>query len=86
MHLAGMPNATTNNSLCKICNPNDQSINTPLVKMRKIALPAPLRIDTPANEQHHWGGHSTSFGRQCTQRILDTMHMHGQPASTLLFC
>jgi len=34
--------ATTNNSLSKICNPNDHSVNPTLLKMWEIALPTPL--------------------------------------------
>ena len=37
-----MPNATTNKSLSKISNPNDQSVNPPLLEMWEIALPTPL--------------------------------------------
>ena len=43
--MTGMSNATTNNSLSKICNTNDQSVNPPLLKMWEIALPTALRID-----------------------------------------
>ena len=42
-----MPNPTTNNSLSKICNPNDQSVNLPLLEMWEIAVPTPVRIDAP---------------------------------------
>ena len=49
--ITGMPNATTNSSQSKICNPNDQSVNPPLSKMWEIALPSshPRRIDAPGN-------------------------------------
>ena len=40
--ITGMPNATTNNSLSKYVTQNDQSVNTPLLKMWEIALPTPL--------------------------------------------
>ena len=42
-----MPNATTNNSLSKICNPKWPIRQPPLSKMWEIALPTPLRIDAP---------------------------------------
>ena len=47
--ITGMPNATTNNSRSKKCNPNDQSASTPpLVEMWDTALPTPVSIDGPA--------------------------------------
>jgi len=48
-----MPNATTNNSQTKICNPTDQSVNPPISKKWEIALPTPLRIDAPG-QQDSW--------------------------------
>ena len=42
INITGMSNATTNNSLSKTCNPSDQSVNPPLLKMREIAIPTPL--------------------------------------------
>ena len=42
-----MSTATNSKSLSKICNPNDQSVNPPLLEMWEIALPTPLRIDAP---------------------------------------
>ena len=47
MGITGMPNATTNNSLSKICNPKSVIRQPPLSKMWEIALPTPLRIDAP---------------------------------------
>ena len=53
--ITGMRNATTNNSLSKICNPHDQSVNRPLSKVWEIALPTP-RIDAPGSYIETRGG------------------------------
>ena len=45
--MTGMPNARTNKGLSKMCNPDDKSVNPPLLEMWEIALP--LRIDAPGN-------------------------------------
>ena len=42
-----MPNATTDNSLTKICNPNDQSVNPQVLEMWEIAISTVPRIDAP---------------------------------------
>ena len=42
-----MPIATTNNSLSKIFNPNDQSFKPPTFKNVGDCSPNPLRIDAP---------------------------------------
>ena len=46
-----MPNATTNNSLSKICNTNDQSVKPPTFKNVGDCSPNPLRIDAPVPHQ-----------------------------------
>jgi len=50
-----MPNATTNNSLSKICNPKWPIRQPPLSKMWEIAFPTPVRIDAPESAQSNSG-------------------------------
>ena len=65
--ISGMPNATTNNSLSKICNPKWLIRQPPSSKNAGDCCPNPLRIDAPVC--YVWWHYSWSFVFNCTMLL-----------------